>query len=161
VTNERDELRESWFGTPVRVSGVPVVVRERSHGATFVMGGALGAIGGVCGLLLAGAIDGRRVESHLSIAARVGSAIGSSPTLGMAIAAGIGVIAGGLLALVMHHSARFIARAIFGATASATIWFCVHLALVARHRPTLPLPPMLGAAALFGLFVALVPPARR
>jgi len=80
---------------------------------------------------------------------------------GFAFAALAGFLYGGLLALVMRHAARFFARFIFGTLAGVVGYFCVHIGLVARHIPPLPLVPMLAGAAFFGVIVACVPSARR
>ena len=137
------------------------VVFERSRSATFTLGAVIGAFGGIAALLVAGAVDAKNLALHLEITTRLGHAIHKGTDGGFALGALAGFFYGGVLALVMRHAARFFARAIFGSVAGVLAYFCIHLALVARHLTTLPLPPMLAGAAAFGLFVALVPSARR
>lgn len=148
------DLRESWFGKPVRASSAPPPppVPERARGATFVLGAVVGAFGGVAALLAAGAITKRDVNAYMAVA-------GSIP--GLVIGAVTGAFFGGLLALVMRYGTRFIGRVSFGIVASAALWFCFHVVLVARHHATLPLVPMLAGTCVYGVFIACVPPARK
>ncbi len=149
-----EHLRESWFAKPAPysipppISSLPPPPPERARSATFFYGAFTGALGGAAALVLAEWIATRQVG--LLRADLVRFAVGSA----------IGAAVGGLMALVIRHSRRFIARAIFAAASSATLWFCLHVALVSRHKPTLPLVPMLLGSCVYGVFVALVPPSR-
>ena len=144
-----------------RTSGAPPAVFERSRSATFTLGAIIGMFGGAFALVVAGAVDAHKLELHTDIATELGHLIRNGTNGGFAFAALAGFVYGGVLALVMRHAARFFARAIFGSVAGALAYFCVHLGLVARHAPALPLVPMLAGAAVFGVFVACVPSARR
>ncbi len=157
------DLRESWFGKPVRSSSAPPPppAPERPHGATFVLGACAGAIGGVVALLAAGAMTKRDLAAHMAIAETIGRGAGSDFVVGLVIGALAGAALGGVLALVMRHGSRFIGRVSFGVVASAALWFCFHVLLVARHRGTLPLVPMLVGTCVYGVVIACVPPARK
>jgi hypothetical protein len=144
-----------------RTSGPPPAIFERTRSATFTLGSILGAMGADAALLVAGAVNAKKLELHLDIATSIGHAIRGGTSSGFALAACVGFVFGGVLALVMRHAARFFARLIFGTAATALAWFCLHLGLVSRHMETLPLPPMLAAAAFFGVVIACVPSARR
>jgi hypothetical protein len=121
----------------------------------------LGGFGGAGALLVAGAVNARKLELHTELATQLGHLIRNGTSGGFAFAALAGFLYGGLLALVMRHAARFFARVIFGTIAGALGWFCVHIGLVARHMPAPPLVPMLAGAAFFGVIIACVPSARR
>ena len=136
-------------------------VFERSRSATFTLGAVIGMFGGAAALVVAGAVNAHKLELHTDIATALGHLVRNGTNGGFALAALAGFLYGGLLALVMRHAARFFARVIFGTIAGALAYFCVHLGLVARHIAPLPLVPMLAGAAVFGLFVACVPSARR
>ncbi len=148
-----EHLRESWFAKPPPMSVPPPASLappppERAHSATFFFGAFTGALGGVAALVFAAWFATRQIG--LLRADFVRFAIGSA----------VGAIFGGLLALVMRHSRRLVARAIFAAASTAALWFCFHVALIARHKSTLPLVPMLLGACVYGAIVALVPPSR-
>ena len=157
-----DELRESWFGARrSAASGALVLAPERPLARTFALGAALGALGGVGALAVAGVVASHALASYLEVAAVVGRAPRASAQVGLAVGGVAGLVPGGVLALVMRHGMRFLGRAIFGVVSTAAVWFCLHVALLARHLPTLPLVPMLAGACLFGFVVALAPPSRR
>jgi len=160
---ERDEeLRESWFARRAPPDSTPSVLpapRERSRSATWALGATTGAIGGVAGIFLATWATSK-FGATLDIALRVGRALGQGREAGLAVAAIVGALFGGVLALTIRHGRRWIGRLIFASSACATTWFCVHIALLSRHHATLPLLPMLIGAAAVGAAVAFVPPAR-
>jgi hypothetical protein len=106
-------------------------------------------------------VNARNLGVHTDVATSLGHLIRNGTSGGFAFAAIAGFVYGGVLALVMRHAARFFARVIFGTVAGALGYFCVHIGLVARHMEALPLGPMLAGAAVFGLFIACVPSARR
>ena len=144
-----------------RTSGAPPSIYERSRSATFTLGAILGAMGGVAALFVAGAVEVHKLQLDFEMAIRLGHAIRGNASSGFALAALVGFVYGGVLALVMRHAARLFARVIFGSVAGTVAYFCVHIGLVARHMQPLPLVPMLAGAAVFGVFVACVPSARR
>lgn len=149
-----EHLRESWFAKPAPysipppISSLPPPPPERALSATFFFGAFTGALGGAAALVVAEWVATRQGLLRADLAR-------------FAIGAAIGAAVGGMMALVIRHSRRFIARAIFAAVSSTTLWFCLHVALVSRHKPTLPLVPMLLGSCVYGVFVALVPPSRR
>lgn len=144
-----------------RTSGAPPAIYERSRSATFTLGAILGAFGGIAALVVAGVVRSKHLVFDANIAAQIGHALHKGANGGFAFAAIIGFLYGGVLALVMRHAARFFARVIFGTVAGVLAYFCLHIGLVSRHAQLLPLAPMLAGAAIFGLFVACVPSARR
>ena len=159
-----EELRESWFGKHVRVSEPPLSLppprpRGRAASSTFALGVVAGAIGGGVALLLAGLMT-PKFGPAVDIAHTVGRGIGRGTEAGLAVAGLAGALLGGLLALTMQNARRWLGRLIFASTASVALWFCVHVALLARHRATLPLVPMLIGMAAYGACVAFVPAAR-
>ncbi len=163
---EEEHLRESWFAKPAVFSvpppasvAPPALPPERAHGATFLYGAAAGAFGGAAAILFAGFISGR-VGHPANLAGLIGRTSGHGEIAGLTIGALVGAVLGGLMALVMRHSRRFIARLIFGAASSALLWFCVHVVLLSQRKATLPLVPMLLGACVYGACVALVPPSR-
>lgn len=160
----KEELRESWFAKPVVPSVPPMSMPpppppERDHSLTFGYGAAAGAFGAVGAFFFAAWVSGR-FGPQADIASMVGRTVARGELTGFAIGAGIGALLGGILTLVMRHAARFVARVIFGTVSSAGLWFCLHLALVSRHRATLPLVPMLLGVCVYAVVVALVPPSR-
>ncbi|HEY1957393.1 MAG TPA: hypothetical protein VGH28_17360 [Polyangiaceae bacterium] len=161
MPNTDKELRESWF-SPRADDSTPSILpalRERSRSATWALGATTGAIGGVVGIFLASWAT-PKFGAAIDLAGAVGRALGYGREAGFAIAAIIGALVGGVLALTIQHGRRWIGRLVFASSASVTIWFCVHLALVSRHHATLPLAPMLIGAAALGAMVAFVPPSR-
>ena len=165
MSEPKEELRESWFAKPVRLSERPSSLPPppppaRSARATFALGALAGLVGGAAALLLAGQMT-RSFGPALDIAEEVGRGVGHGREAGVALAAGAGALLGGLLALAMRHARLWIGRLIFASIGSAALWFCVHVALLARHHATLPLVPMLLGMAAYGACIAAVPPARR
>ena len=159
-----EELRESWFGKRVHASEPPLSLppprpRGRAASSTFALGVVAGAIGGAVALLLAGQMT-HRFGPTVDVAQAVGHVIGRGAESGLAVAGLAGALLGGLLALTMQNARRWIGRLIFASTASVALWFLVHVALVARHRATLPLVPMLIGVAAYGACVAFVPASR-
>src|SRR6202035_3999575 len=121
MSEPNEELRESWFAKPVRVSDRPSSLPpprppERSAGATFALGALAGIIGGAVALLLAGRMT-LSFGPALDIAEEVGRGVGHGREAGLAVAAGVGALFGGLLALAMRHARRWVGRLIFASGA--------------------------------------------
>src|SRR6185312_262344 len=119
---ERDEeLRESWFARRAPPDSTPSVLpapRERSRSATWALGATTGAIGGVAGIFLATWATSK-FGATLDIALRVGRALGQGREAGLAVAAIVGALFGGVLALTIRHGRRWIGRLIFASSACA------------------------------------------
>lgn len=148
---------ESWFEKPVatdRPSSMVPPPPPPARAPRFGLGVLVGAIASAGGLEIARLVAEQLHKSDPILFASAGGAM----WVGFAVAALAGAPFGGALAVVMMQGSRFVTRAIFATIFSVAIWFCVHIALVARaHTPPPPLLPMLAGAAIFGLCVAFIP----
>jgi hypothetical protein len=153
------ELRESWFEKPPVHSMPPPSLMPPPppppRGARFGLGVLVGAMGSAAGIEVAHLVATRLgAADPLDMASKLG---GGALWVGFAVASLAAAPFGGVLAVVMMQGSRFITRALFAAVVSVAIWFCVHIALLARSHTTPPLLPMLVGAAVFGVCVALIP----
>lgn len=157
VPRPNEELRESWFEQPPKFSVPPPSLAPPPPLPTTrplvssMVGAATGVVASGVALAAAGWI-----AAHMS---RDASTFSSTRTY--VLGAIVGGLAGAMLCLAMMRSSRFITRVVFASVVSVALWFCLHVVMLYRHTGTLPLVPMLAAAAIFGACLACVPPFKR